>query len=121
MKPPSFQQTSFACQRKIPDSPGRDFSPASAKPPPHTRAARTKNSISKKHTLRNPQHFYCEIFIETKTKPDTNHSKVIRQQNRAEAAQALDDFAAQFAFRPGQDEHGFDFKRPLVYGLGQTE
>ena len=46
MKPPSFQQTSFACQRKIPDSPARDFSPTSAKPPQRTCAARTESSIS---------------------------------------------------------------------------
>ena len=46
LKPASFRRTSFACQRKIPDSPKRDFSPVPASCPQRTRTARTKRSIS---------------------------------------------------------------------------
>jgi len=42
LKPASFRRTSFACQRKIPDSPKRDFSPVPASCPQRTRAARTE-------------------------------------------------------------------------------
>ena len=40
------KETSFARQRKIPDSPKRDFSPVPASCPQRTRTARTKRSIS---------------------------------------------------------------------------
>ena len=58
----TFRRTSFACQRKIPDSPGRDFSPVPASYPQRTCAARTEKSISQIPTVVGKKMAPCGIF-----------------------------------------------------------